>query len=126
MPTTEQRSRSPRAKESQLRRATLLGQRAKVEELMVRTGHLSRDEAVRLRALDEDGFVRAYRKTVMKLRQGIDPRVRSDRTDRTGRKGRDGRRGGADNKGTPGQRGASDQQDPPKRQKRQKRNSGGS
>ena len=92
MPTTEQRARSPRAKEAQLRRAALLGQRTRVEELMVRTGDLSRDEAARLRALDDDGFVRMYRQTVMKLRKGVDPRMRPDRAGRDGRRERPNRK----------------------------------
>ena len=91
-PTTAQRASSPRAKEAQLRRAALLGQRARAEELMVRTGHLSRDEAARLRALDDNGFVRMYRQTVMKLRKGVDPRGRPDRAGREGGRERPSRK----------------------------------
>lgn len=91
-PTTAQRSRAPRAKEAQLRRTALLGQRTKVEELMVRTGHLSRDEAAHLRALDDSGFVRMYRQTVMKLRKGVDPRAGPDRAGRDGPRERPNRK----------------------------------
>ena len=92
-PTMQQRMRFADASESQLRRRVLLEQRSRVEEALVRMGGLSRDEAARLRSLDDDDFARTYRGATSALRRGgeLKPALQrsSEGRDRTGR-----RRGG--------------------------------